>query len=245
MPKVQSWEVSHSFLGGFRFVLAKGRTPGPAASAASEEQGVSEETGGRTQTQGPANGLRGNRVCSAHGLPMEGVAPSAVSKRELGSRLLPRVAEGWFLRESLEGGTSGTNCSKSSPFVAVTVLAEQEHAPAAVFVRRYRGFLRSRLRFAGTSRSLTPGYLPSAPLGPRIRKDPDNEEFLGLAEYDEMEGIAWKWESIEGTMAKSPPAREAVGRKPADRGKKGKQAPHSCRRAWRLAVDRRDRSQRA
>jgi len=40
MPKVQSWEVSHSFLGGFRFVLAKGRTPGPGASAASEERGV-------------------------------------------------------------------------------------------------------------------------------------------------------------------------------------------------------------
>jgi len=43
----------------------------------------------------------------------------------------------------------------------------------------------------------------------------------GLAEYDEMEGIAWSWQSIDGAMVKAPLAQEAVGRNPTDRGKKG------------------------
>ena len=41
----------------------------------------------------------------------------------------------------------------------------------------------------------------------------------GLAEYDEMEGIAWRWQSVDGVMIKAPLARETVGPnpiKPAD-----------------------------
>ena len=41
----------------------------------------------------------------------------------------------------------------------------------------------------------------------------------GLAEYDEREGIAWRWQSIDGAMGKAPLAREAVGANPTDRGK--------------------------
>ena len=33
----------------------------------------------------------------------------------------------------------------------------------------------------------------------------------GLAEYDELEGIAWEWQSIDGSMIKAPLAREVVG----------------------------------
>jgi transposase len=66
----------------------------------------------------------------------------------------------------------------------------------------------------------------------------------GLAEYDEMEGIAWKWESIDGAITKAPLAREAVGPNPTDRGKKRKQAPRVGGRAWRPAVDRRNRGER-
>jgi transposase len=43
----------------------------------------------------------------------------------------------------------------------------------------------------------------------------------GLAEYDEMEGIAWRWQSVDGAMMKAPLAQEAVGPNPTDRGKKG------------------------
>ena len=65
----------------------------------------------------------------------------------------------------------------------------------------------------------------------------------GLAEYDEMEGIAWKWQSVDGAMIKAPLAQEAVGRNPTDRGKKGKQAPPSGGRTWRPAVADRYRGQ--
>ena len=43
----------------------------------------------------------------------------------------------------------------------------------------------------------------------------------GLAEYDQMEGIAWRWQSIDAAMFKAPLAQQAVGSNPTDRGKKG------------------------
>lgn len=64
---------------------------------------------------------------------------------------------------------------------------------------------------------------------------------VGLAEYDEMEGIAWRWQSIDGSMFKAPLAQEEVGPNPTDRGKKRQQASPAGRRAWRPVVDRRDR----
>jgi transposase len=67
----------------------------------------------------------------------------------------------------------------------------------------------------------------------------------GLAEYDELEGIAWRWQSIDGAMFKAPLAQESVGRNPTDRGKKREQAPLAGRRAWRPALDHRDRSERS
>ena len=60
----------------------------------------------------------------------------------------------------------------------------------------------------------------------------------GLAEYDAMEGIAWRWQSIDGAFLKSPLAQEPV---PTDRGKKWKQADVAGRRPWCPAVDHRDR----
>ena len=65
----------------------------------------------------------------------------------------------------------------------------------------------------------------------------------GLCEYDQMEGIAWRWQSIDGAMFKAPLAQEAVGRNPTDRGKKGQQAPPAGGRAWRPVVPRRDLGQ--
>jgi len=64
----------------------------------------------------------------------------------------------------------------------------------------------------------------------------------GLAEYDEMEGISWRWQSIDGAMTKAPLAKEAVGRNPTDRGKKRQQAPYPGRRAWGPTVNSRNRS---
>ena len=47
---------------------------------------------------------------------------------------------------------------------------------------------------------------------------------LGLAEYDEMEGIAWRWQSIDGAMMKAPMTQESVGPNPTDRGEMGASA---------------------
>jgi transposase len=63
----------------------------------------------------------------------------------------------------------------------------------------------------------------------------------GLAEYDEMEGIAWSWQSIDGAVVKAPLALEAVGPNPTDRGKKWDQAKPSRRRNWNPAVVSRER----
>ena len=65
----------------------------------------------------------------------------------------------------------------------------------------------------------------------------------GLAEYDEMEGISWRWQSIDGAMGKAPLAREAVGPNPTDRGKKREQTSFARGRAWRPAFPRRYRRQ--
>jgi len=67
----------------------------------------------------------------------------------------------------------------------------------------------------------------------------------GLAEYDDMEGIAWRWQSIDGAMVKAPLAQETVGRNPTDRGKKRHQATSSGGRAWCPALDSRNRSKPA
>ena len=67
----------------------------------------------------------------------------------------------------------------------------------------------------------------------------------GLAEYDAMEGIAWRWQSVDGAMVKAPLAQESVGPNPTDRGKKRDQANAPGGRAWRPAVDHRDRGESA
>ena len=67
----------------------------------------------------------------------------------------------------------------------------------------------------------------------------------GLAEYEDLEGIAWRWQSIDGAMFKAPLAQETVGPNPTDRGKKWQQTPFAGGRAWRPVVTRRDGGERA
>lgn len=67
----------------------------------------------------------------------------------------------------------------------------------------------------------------------------------GLAEYDDMEGIAWRWQSIDGSMMKAPLAQASVGSNPTDRGKKWEQTASVGGRPWRPALAHRDRGQPA
>ncbi len=62
-----------------------------------------------------------------------------------------------------------------------------------------------------------------------------------LAEHDEMEGIAWRWQSFDGALLKALPARRSVGPNPTDRRKKSKQANVVGRRPWGPAINHRDR----
>ena len=61
----------------------------------------------------------------------------------------------------------------------------------------------------------------------------------GLAEYDEMEGIAWLWQSADGSIIEAPLAQESVGPNPTDRGKKWDQAQYPGRHAGSLVERRR------
>jgi len=67
----------------------------------------------------------------------------------------------------------------------------------------------------------------------------------GLAEYDELEGIAWRWQSVDGAMVKAPLALETVGPNPTDRGKKRHEAQPPRRREWNPAVPHRERGSAA
>ncbi len=41
----------------------------------------------------------------------------------------------------------------------------------------------------------------------------------GLLEYDELEGIGWEWQALDGAMTKAPLGRGAIGKNPTDRAK--------------------------
>jgi len=67
----------------------------------------------------------------------------------------------------------------------------------------------------------------------------------GLAEFDELEGIAWRWQSIDGAMVKAPLAQQGAGRNPTHRGKKRNQTSLVGGRPWGPALPRRHRRQSA
>ena len=67
----------------------------------------------------------------------------------------------------------------------------------------------------------------------------------GLCEYDELEGIAWEWQSIDATQLKAPLAQEAVGPNPTDRGKKWDQDSRRSRRHWAPSLCIHNRRERA
>ena len=41
-----------------------------------------------------------------------------------------------------------------------------------------------------------------------------------LEEYDDLQGLDWEWQSLDGCMTKAPLAQESVGKNPTDRGEK-------------------------
>ena len=43
----------------------------------------------------------------------------------------------------------------------------------------------------------------------------------GLTEYDELQGLEWKWQAADGAITKAPLGGEATGKNPTDRAKRG------------------------
>lgn len=52
----------------------------------------------------------------------------------------------------------------------------------------------------------------------------------GLQEYDELAGIGWDWQCVDGSTVKAPFAQAAVGPAPTDRGKQGSKRSLLCDR---------------
>jgi putative transposase len=50
----------------------------------------------------------------------------------------------------------------------------------------------------------------------------------GLQEFDELVGIDWEWQSMDGVMTKAPLGGDAVGPNPTDRGKGGTKRSQLC-----------------
>jgi putative transposase len=44
---------------------------------------------------------------------------------------------------------------------------------------------------------------------------------LALDEYDELVGLDWTWQCVDGAMTKAPLGGESTGKNPTDRGKRG------------------------
>jgi transposase len=59
-----------------------------------------------------------------------------------------------------------------------------------------------------------------------------------LTEYDDLKGIDWQWQSLDGAMTKAPLGGEKDGQKPHRSGQAGRQAVGAHRWAWRAAGSR-------
>ena len=66
---------------------------------------------------------------------------------------------------------------------------------------------------------------------------------LALNEYDELKGIGWKWQSMDGAITKSPLGGEKNREKPDGSRQAGRQTLDADRWPWRAAGCRRRRRQ--
>jgi hypothetical protein len=58
--------------------------------------------------------------------------------------------------------------------------------------------------------------------GTHLVRPPDGRPGADLeTEYDELKGIEWEWQAVDGAMTKAPFGGAATGANPTDRGKKG------------------------
>lgn len=66
-----------------------------------------------------------------------------------------------------------------------------------------------------------------------------------LAEYDDLVGLEWRWQSLDGCITKSPLGGEKDGQQPGRSGQTGDQTEPADRRTWHPGRARRRRGERA
>ena len=66
-----------------------------------------------------------------------------------------------------------------------------------------------------------------------------------LREYDDIHGIDWKWQSMDGAMTKAPLGGEKNRAQPDRSRQAGDEALPIDRRSWRAVIRRRQRCQYA
>lgn len=91
-------------LGSIGRILAEGRTARAGAAGTPAQEEIPAQTGRRTQAKGCAHGVRSDRVCTAHGLPVEGAAQGTLRQRECNPQTLPGVGERWILPHLVASG---------------------------------------------------------------------------------------------------------------------------------------------
>ncbi len=79
--------------GSIGCILAAGRTARAGAAWTAAQEEIPAQAGRRAQAQGSAHSVRGDRVCAAHGVPVEGATEGALRQRECGTQTLPGMGE--------------------------------------------------------------------------------------------------------------------------------------------------------
>lgn len=98
-------EGQTGLLGSIGGVLAAGRAARTGAAGAHEQEEISAQAWRWTQTQGGAYRIRSDRVCAAHGLPVEGAAQRTVRQRQCDTQAIPGMGERGILSRFVAGGT--------------------------------------------------------------------------------------------------------------------------------------------
>jgi len=93
-------------------------------------------------------------------------------------------------------------------------------------LRRVADAIFYRMRTGCQWKAIPPSLCPGSTAYDYFRQWVDKGVFaklwkLALEEYDELVGLDWRWQSVDGAMTKAPLGGEATGKNPTDRGKQG------------------------
>jgi putative transposase len=110
------------------------------------------------------------------------------------------------------------------------LLPEYEASPAGgrprKDLRRVADAIFYRMRTGCQWKAIPPSLAPGSTAHQYFQQWVDDGVFddlwqMSLREYDDLVGLDWTWQSVDGAMTKAPLGGEATGKNPTDRGKLG------------------------